>query len=261
MKQIPFFLLIAVLAFGCGRKAKSKLERKGFSVSRSDSGDEDDKPKGLKADSLMFPTRPGNVLLTGNEDHRLVPVFKVNVDPENKRFFTGSISFHRDWKDYEPGDNWNQNFLPGLAVANGYNLVNLTHVHLLPISQRRLFPQPVLIWNVYYPAPTADSLKGQPILRDYYLVSCYDEDTNEDGYINSSDLRRFYHFNKDGEEQGTLVPKDYSVMSCTYDRANDALYIKARHDDNRNGQMDPLERIDIFLVYLVLPTEGQLVYN
>lgn len=119
----------------------------------------------------------------------------------------------------------------------------------------------MLIKTVYYPAFSKDTLNYQPIQRDYYMVSVYDEDSNKDGYINVRDLRRLYHFDIDGKNQQALIPKDYSVLSSEYDSANDYMYIFARKDSNENGQMETDEPMDIFWIDLKNPENVGMQYQ
>lgn len=97
--------------------------------------------------------------------------------------------------------------------------------------------------------------------RKFYMVSVYDEDTNKDGFINVKDLRRFYHFNLDVTENSNLIPKDYSVMSSEYDPDNDLMYVFARKDENKNGQMEYEEPTNIFWIDLKNPKNNGIQYQ
>ena len=118
------------------------------------------------------------------------------------------------------------------------------------------FKNSVLIKTLYYPTFSKDTLNGSPVKRDYYLVSAYDEDTNSDGYINAKDLRRLYLFDMLGNLKSNLIPKNYYVMSSRYDMANDYMYVYARKDKNKNGQMESNEVIDIFWIDLKQPSNN-----
>ncbi|MDB4160789.1 hypothetical protein N9772_00295 [Bacteroidia bacterium] len=56
--------------------------------------------------------------------------------------------------------------------------------------------------------------------------------------INHKDLRRFYHFDLEGTDIASLIPKDYGVLSSEYDYQNDHLHVRAKLDKNKNGRMD-----------------------
>ena len=143
--------------------------------------------------------------------------------------------------------------MPGLEALYGYNIVNVSLHDTASEKHKKLFKKPILMRTLYFPAFESDTLNNVPVKRDYYLVSAYDEDTNNDGYINLHDLRRFYYFNLDGEQQTSLVPKNYSVMSSQYDHGNDRMFVYARHDANENGKTDDLEEIKIFWIDLKNP--------
>lgn len=257
MKTLFSALLIGSALLSCTDNA---LERKGFQVNEIVEDDEGKKVVGLQIDSLKLETRPRNVLLTKNDAHRLTPIYKVNYHKKTGKPFTGSNHFHTNWDEHGNGNNWNENFMPGFEAVYGYNLVNVSHYNLETKIRNELFNKPVLIRTVYYPAFSSDTINHQPVSRDYYMVSVYDEDTNKDGFINVSDLRRFYLFDIEGKLKDQLIPKNYSVMSSEYDPANDLMYVFAKLDDNKNGQMDDSEATHIFWVDLKNPHRAEQFY-
>jgi hypothetical protein len=260
MKSFIYLFGIVLLFSHC---SPDKLETKGFQVSEITQDDAGNKMVGLPIDSLELETRPRNVLKTFHAAHRLTPLYKVNYHPKSKKPFTGSNAFHTSWyNEYTAGNNWHNNFMPGLTALYGYNLVNIAHVNNKNQTENLLFKKPAIIKTLYYPAFSKDTLNYQPVKRNYYLVSVYDEDTNKDGFINFKDLRRFYLFNLEGEQIAPLVPpKTHSVMSSEYDSANDYMYVFARRDDNKNGQMEAEEPIDIFWIDLANPENNGIHYR
>jgi hypothetical protein len=50
------------------------------------------------------------------------------------------------------------------------------------------------------------------------------------------------------------------VIRSQYDPANDAMYIYARHDDNKNGNEDKKEPVSVFWISLVNPGKAKLLY-
>ncbi len=219
---------------------------------------------GFKADSLNFETRPSNIILTKNKEHRLTPIYKVNYMRNRKVTFIGSTHAHSTLYDKSneiEGNNWNNNFMPGFAAVYGYNLINISHYNNAVKTEKRFFDRPVLINTLYFPAFSQDTLNNEPVTRRFYMVSAYDEDTNKDGFVNYKDLRRMYLFDIDGNKQKALVPKNYYVMSSEYDPVNDFMYIVARKDKNKNGQMELNEPTDIFWIDLKNPNKGGKQYD
>ncbi|PCJ64927.1 MAG: hypothetical protein COA58_11690 [Bacteroidetes bacterium] len=205
-------------------------------------------------------TRPGKVLYTGHKEHRLVSIFKLNYSPKTKKYFTGSNAYHTIYSYNEYTGNHYTNFMPGLEATYGYNMLNISHYNRDSNENNLFFEKPVLINNLYYPSESQDSLNNQPITRDYYLVSVYDEDSNNDSLINHKDLRRLYHFDIDGKNKSLLIPKKYSVMGSQYDTNNDHMLIRARLDKNENGSIDENDAIHIFWIDLKKPKEGVRLY-
>ncbi|MEM0994279.1 MAG: hypothetical protein AAGI49_14665 [Bacteroidota bacterium] len=258
MKRIIPILFMLIL-FGCSSESVSK---KGFQVSEITENEKGEKIVGLSIDSLELETKPRNVLLTKHAAHRLTPIYKVNYD-KNGKPFVGSNAFHFNYSlDGKNEDNkWNDNFMPGFEAIYGYNFVNIAHFNNDTKKANLFFDKPVLIKTFYYPAFSKDTLNGLAVSRNFYMVSVYDEDTNQDGFINTKDLRRFYHFDLGATQQSVLVPKNYAVLSSEYDLANDFMYVFARMDENENGEMEYEESTHIFWIDLKNPKNNGIQYG
>ena len=266
----PFLLLtitlLAALLLSCDPPVTTSPGERAENLSEHKKGKATEMPRhGFLSDSLDFPRRARNVLLTANPRYRLVPIFRMNEQRNyrGEKFYTaGSIDTHTGYQPNErlPGNNWNGHFLPGLEVAYGFNLVNVA-VHTTGSENARdLFPQPALLQTLYYPAYRPDTLNGRPVLRDYYLVSAYPEDTNADGRVDTRDLRQLFRFDLDGGNGQSLLPPDYSVLSGTYDPANDHYYVYAQRNEQGDGSMNMLEPVTIFAVDLATGRLGASVY-
>ncbi len=248
-----------IASYGC---SEPRLEKKGFQVSEITEDQNGKKIVGLPKDSLNIETRPRNVLETKSLNHRITPIYKVNYHPKTGKAFTGSNSFHSTWyRDKREGYNWNQNFMPGFSAIYGYNFLNVSVYNSETQNQTQFFKRPVLINTLYYPANSNDTVNFLPINRDFFIVSVYTDDSNNDGFINRTDLRRLVLFGQEGENKGNLVPNNYSVMSSEYDEQKDLMYVFARLDQNKNGQMDEKEPIHIFWVDLKNPSHTGFQYK
>lgn len=259
MKHLIITILLASIFFLAGCSG-DKYEEKGFQIGTDVSGNETTQASGVNPDSLTFPVSPGSVLLTGVPNVRLTPVYKINFNKRDKTSYTGSNSFYyRYEEDYtgintqDKANNWNSHLMPGLEAVYGYNMINISHYNLQEGLQKKLFEKPVLVRTLYYPAFSKDTLNYEPVSRNFFIVSVYDEDTNKDNFINTKDLRRLYLFDINGENKKALVPKDYSVYKSEYDSGNDYMYIYARQDANKNGRQDNDDPVHIFWIDLKDP--------
>lgn len=261
MKKISFIItsLLIVTLTSC---SEDKLEEKGFQVRPATGNAETDKENDLNSKALKIEMRPSNVLLTGIQNVRITPIYKVNTNKEDNSTFIGSTSFHYTYDDFgeSVGNNWNDNLMPGFSAAYGYNMMNVSHYDINSAKQRNFFEKPVLIRTVYYPTFSKDTLNANPITRDYFMVTVYNEDTNNDGFINLKDLRRMYLFNLKGEKLKALIPENYSVFKSEYDPENDFMYVFAYLDKNKNGQTSPNEPTHIFWIDLKNPTRSGRMY-
>jgi hypothetical protein len=248
--KTTYLLTIFCGLISCG----GKLEQKGFAVASTENSEEENTTNGFSKDSLSFPTRPSDILLTGNPKYRLATIYKVNFNKDSSTFI-GSNDLHYNYESIAEtnGNQWNNNYLPGLEALYGYNLVNVSHFDTETQKQKLLFEKPVLIKTLYYPTFSKDTLNYKPVSRNYYMISVYDEDTNKDGFINVNDLRRFYSFDINGESKKPIVPIEYSVYKSEYDPANDVIFIFTEFDKNQNGQIEELEPVKIFWADLKNP--------
>lgn len=253
---LVIIIIVAIILVwkGC---SKSRLEEKGFAVTPSQITDnnEQESIEGINKDSVGFDTQPSNVLLTGISNIRLTTIYKVNLNKRDGTTFVGSNNFLYSFAEMGSKNVWNGNLMPGLEGVYGYNFVNISHYDLQTNKRTKLFEKPVLIKTLYYPSFSNDTLNGNPIKRNYIMVSVYNEDTNKDGFINQKDLRRFFLFNMLGERQNQLVPESYSVFKSEYDSENDLMFVFARFDKNANGQIEDNEPIHIFWIDLKDPTK------
>ncbi len=262
-KYLPLIVIGTLLLSSCTKRERTKLEEKGFRVDSPEASSEDDERDGLNLDTLLWETRPTEVLRTAHPEHRLTTIYKINYNKKTGKPFSGSNDFHYNYSyDGESeGNNWNGNFMPGFEAMAGYNLVNVSHYNVETDTSQNLFNSRVLIKTVYFPTYDKDTLNGEPIKRNFYMVSVYDEDTNKDGFINMRDLRRFYLFDIEGNKVKALVPPNCSVMSSEYDPGIDYMYIYARLDANKNGRMEVHEEMQVFWVDLKDPERCGSLYQ
>ena len=258
MKTTYYFTALAIIVCLFTACRQEKMQ-KGFAVQPTD---EEEEESGFdeNAPVAKLAIRPSNVLLTGNSDYRLTTLYKVNYNKKTERTFIGSNRYHQKYRERTPNNRWNYHYMPGLEAVYGYNMLNISLHNVATKATSNLFEQHVLIKTLYYPAFEQDTLNGEPVNRNYYFVSVYDEDTNGDSLINLRDLRRFYHFDMDGKNQRPLIPTNYSVTGAEYDSANDFMYVFAKEDANANGSKDEDEESHIFWVDLKDPTSSGRLY-
>lgn len=260
MKLLQTILGLTII-FMFTQCSKEKLNEKGFPV-RTSFDESDEKPDdGLNQDSILFETQPSSVVLTGIANVRLATIYKVNYSKNRKHSFIGSNNIHYNYilDDYY-NSYTSENYMPGISALYGYNMVNISLFDLKGNVQKSFFEKPVLVKTLYYPSYKKDTLNKKPIVRNFFMVSVYNEDTNKDGFINLKDLRRFFLFNKEGQREIALVPLNYSVVKSEYDSENDLMYVFAQFDKNNNGAIEQAEPIHIFYVDLKNPNQTGKTY-
>ena len=256
--KIVFRLLSVCLILSC---SDNQMNNRSQSLTRTTEGSSDDCNE-IPSNASNVASRPKNILLTRYPNIRITPIFQMLKNNYNDQLHSGSPDFHYSYP--APGitnDNWNNNLIPGFRAVYGLKMVNVYIHDLNQKKQKALFNKPVLINTIYYPTETIDTLKGKRILREYIMVSAYDEDTNKDSFINDKDLRRLYLFNISGDRITELIPKNLNVIKSEYDYINDYLYVFARKDLNSNGKSEELEPVVIYWMNLSNPTERGQFFN
>lgn len=256
-RPLLFLALACLLLVSC----KDDLQKKPEQLTASEFSNPEDSLKYALRENTSFSqinSSVNSVVLTGLDSIRLVNIYKLR--PETDRNINREEGTTYYPKSVDENGNFIKNaeddfayFMPGMDVISGYNLINVGHYDLASAKLSYFFKKPVLVRNLYFPGVKKDSLRGQPISRDFFLASVYDEDTNNDMLINKKDLRRMYHFDKNNKAQTALLPAHYSAVRSTYDYKTDVMYIYARFDANKNGSAEKKEPISIFWVDLKKP--------
>jgi hypothetical protein len=251
----PIVVIILLFVSACSSDRMDRTEE--IRVPTSDS-DQDDTThlNSIRGNVSLaqISSEPNSVVLTGLSQHRLVTVYRTWPDEKGKAFYE-----KRSYYDGYESDR-DEHFMPGIDLIYGYNLINVAHYDLIHERLDYLFDHPVLIKSLYYPSFEQDSIDEKPIIRDYYLVSVYDEDTNSDTLLNKNDLRRLYYFNVSATEKNLLIPADYSVVRSQYDPKNDVMYIFARQDTNHDGASGKNEPLHVFWLRLQQPEKAKRLY-
>lgn len=258
MLRFSFLAAIVFLAASCsGNKDTEEQIRYKLSDIAEERDTTNSVAGGLELSQIN--TYPQRVILNGMDQHRLVTIYKYIPKKDDRAGYDSYLSRGESWNE----DTY-EHYMPGIDLLFGYNLLNVAHYDMRSEKLNYLFQRPVLIKSVYYPSYVQDSVgkkpNRQPIVRDYFLISAYDEDTNGDTLLNRYDLRRFYHFNASCDLRTQIIPKDYSVVRSQYDYANDVMYIYARHDDNNNGKSEDTEALHVFWIDLKAPAPAKRMY-
>ncbi len=255
-KRIIALSLVSLVVFffqSCNKQHDKKMEQ--LTVDEVETEDEFDSLKYSLNNNSSFKqltTSPNSVLLTGIDKIRLLTIYKVKPKSDKNIQYVEGTTYYNDYDEKDKGDNFNY-FMPGIDIINGYNMINVGHYNLETEKLSYLFQKPVLIKTLYFPGIRKDSLKGQPVKRNFFYVSVYDEDTNNDSLINKRDVRKIYHFDELNTQKTALLPKRFSAVRSTYDYKNDIYYIYSRFDANNNGTTEKTEPISIFWIQLSEP--------
>lgn len=209
---------------------------------------------GLKSNNsfTQLNATPNAIILTGLPNVRLISIYKIpNNGDKNILYDEGTTYDERDENEFNEVNY--RYYMPGIDIIRGYNLVNIAHYQSDKDSLSYFFNRPVLIRTLYFPGVKNDSLEKNPVFRNFFLVSVYESDTNNDSLINNKDLRRLYFINETNSEKISLLPENFSTIRSTYDYKRDIMFIHARNDKNKNGKAEKDEPVSIFMLDLKNP--------
>lgn len=205
-------------------------------------------------------SKPNNVILTGLPAHRLVTIYRKDHFNSSDDVTNSSSRYYTEYDENGNETEIAEYYVPGIQILYGYNLLNIAHYDISTRKLSYFFSKPALVKTVYYPSFTQDSINKIPVIRNYYLVSVYDEDTNKDKLINRRDLRNFYYYDLDCSKKIRLLPPHYSALRSQYDSQNDILYLFAKNDSNHNGSIEKDEPLKIFWLDLKSPLQAFPLY-
>jgi hypothetical protein len=259
--KLPLF--VAIVLVSCNRHDLSDYrDKERISVNTEvEAEEETDSTANSIAGNLtidQISTTPNSVLITGLPEHRFITVYKWKGS-NNK---VGDLSKSREWyysyDGYESGTE--AHFMPGLDVLYGFNLLNIAHYDMKTGKTNVLFKKSAIIKTFYYPSEVQDTINKMPVTRNYYLISVYDEDTNKDQVVSRKDMRKFYYLDAGCTTKTQLIPDGYCVMRSQYDAGNDAMFIYAKYDQDKNGAVDKKEPMHLFCIDLKNPTLARRMY-
>lgn len=265
LRYVLYYFFIAALivqAFiSCNKKTDKRFRGQHIVVSPDDTLTDDDTAYDPLKGNVNFnqlTVSPNSVLLTGLPKYRLIPIYKIRKKTDRNLDYANPTTYY--WP-YE-GETYRREYhyyMPGIDHIDGYNLTNIAHYDLDSGRLTYFFKKPVLVRSLYFPGDKPDTLHGQRVYRNFFLVTVYDEDTNKDTVINNKDLRRMFYYNENNTVRKQLIPRDYSVIRSQYDEQNDIIYVYARHDENKNGYHERVEPIHVFMIRLNAPASAKRI--
>lgn len=255
MKYSIIFLIILGL-FACNQEKKVKEQY----ISLSETSMTFDTSRGLNSSNnfSQLNTSPNDLIPTGISNIKILPIYKIPLN-KDKNICYGEQTTYDGEKELLKEDDYKY-YMPGIDIIKGYNLVNIGHYNIEKSELTYFFKKPVLIKNLYFPGVHKDSLNQKETTRNFFLVSAYDEDTNQDSLINNQDFRKLFYVDLLNQTQISLLPKEFSAIRSSYDFKSDIMTIRARNDENKNGNLEATEPISIFLLDFKNPKTLKKVY-
>ena len=264
-KSILIILFSSILIASCNPNKSVQKDEQIVAIGDETNSSSDSLSNSISNNLVLsqISISPSEIIISGNPNYRLLPVYKT------RKASKGTTTIYDDvrkiasssYDEYSGSDNMlYTHYMPGIDIHYGYKLLNISHYNYTNEKKSFLFSKPVLIKSIYYPSFTPDSISKVPVIRNYYLISVYDNDTNKDTLINRRDLRHFYSFSEDALKKTQLIPDNYSVFRSQYDYGKDIMYIFAKQDLNKNGSIDENEPTHVFWIDLKNPQPAKLFY-
>ena len=255
------FLVLSISLVSCKKEIKDKKNQLTIDeVAMNNNFDSLSNSLQKNQNINQLTSSASNIILTSLDNIRLITIYKINKNRNKDLQHEEPSTFYQNYDETDEEFNFNY-FMPGIDVIRGYNLINIAHFNFKTNKLSYFFEKPVLINNLYFPGVKKDSLNNQPIKRNFFLVSVYENDSNNDSIINKNDMRKIYYIDELNTTKYSLLPPNYSAIRSTYDYKNDFFYIYSRFDKNKNGKPEKTEPISIFWVDFNNPSKATKLWQ
>ena len=188
----------------------------------------DKKAAEQKQDTIKIPVA-GLPIQFDSTDYLIYPIGNINSNYE------GGSS-----KSYEARWDESANYNVANSMENeitGY-LQNLKFQKIDSDSLVSLTKKPMLIQSVNYLQTIAIKTRQQILL---YLVA--DTDTNEDGKLDSNDIKSLYLSDISGSRFTKISPELQEVLDWKIIESKNRLYFRTVTDNNKNGKFDKNDQL------------------
>ena len=164
------------------------------------------------------------------------PMGEYSMTDGNSKTNSGSSSYDKDesfkvsnYSDYE---------ITGYISNFKFQKIGSDSLHLLT-------EKPVLIQTVTYLKTVSDKTKQQVLV--YTLA---DMDTNNDGKINSNDIKTIYLSDISGNKFTKIAADFFELIDWNLIESNSHLYFRTIEDINKNGAFDKTDKVHYHFVNL-----------
>src|SRR6478736_2824155 len=217
MKKVTF--LVAALSFLAIVACKDQKETPKVIYENSS---KKEKPAVVKTDSSKIAIADLPIQMQGTK-YMIHPIGDYRVYDGNSKMSYGSSNAD---KGSFSVSNYNRFELTGF-------LQNLKFQHIDSTAIRPLTNKPVLIETATFLNTIAEKTKQQFLV--YTLV---DQDTNQDGALNSNDIKSLYISKIDGSHFMKLSADFQELIDWNLIESKNRLYFRTIEDTNKNGQFD-----------------------
>ncbi len=173
-------------------------------------------------------------------DSAKIAIADLPIQMEGTKYLIHPIGDYRVYEGDSKMSYGSSNADKGSFSVSNYNrfeltgfLQNLKFQHIDSTAIRPLTNKPVLIETATFLNTIAGKTKQQLLV--YTLV---DQDTNQDGALNSSDIKSLYISKIDGTHFMKLSADFQELIDWNPMEAKNRLYFRTIEDTNKNGQFD-----------------------
>jgi len=212
---------------------------------------------------VIYEKAPKKEVSSVKPDSSEIAIADLPIQMEGTKYLIHPIGDYRIYEGNSRMSYGSTNTDKGSFSVSNYNrfeltgfLQNLKFQHIDSTDIRPLTDKQVLIESATFLNTVAEKAKQQLLV--YTLV---DQDTNQDGALNSSDIKSLYISKIDGSRFMKLSADFQELIDGNLMDAKKRLYFRTIEDTNKNGQFDKDDVVHYNYVDLMSKEWKMINYN
>ena len=217
MKNIPTLILLILILISCGTDNKPKIVHDNNNTDNNE----------IKEDSTLIKIADLPVQIDST-NYIIHPIGNFKIEDDRGKLIYKSSSYGSKVFSIS---NYSSYRISG-------NLSNVKFQHIDSIELKPLTDKKILIKSLTFLRKIFDNTKDQLLVYEIF-----DKDTNQDGKINSKDIKSLYISQVNGNDFQKLTSINHELINWKIVESNNSLYFREIEDTNKDGEFDKKDLI------------------